>query len=75
MAGFLRGSVQLWAPGGKMNQPALKTKFFDQPRGVMLIAATEFWERFSYYGFIGLVTLFMAADPRLAGWGWTRALP
>ncbi len=55
-----------------MNQPALKTKFFDQPRGVMLIAATEFWERFSYYGFIGLVTLFMAADPATGGLGMDK---
>jgi len=50
----------------------LKTKFFDQPRGVMLIAATEFWERFSYYGFIGLVTLFMAADPATGGLGMDK---
>ena len=55
-----------------MNQPVLKTKFFDQPRGVMLIAATEFWERFSYYGFIGLVTLFMAADPATGGLGMDK---
>jgi len=55
-----------------MNQPALKTKFLDQPRGVMLIAATEFWERFSYYGFIGLVTLFMAADPATGGLGMDK---
>jgi POT family proton-dependent oligopeptide transporter len=47
-------------------------KFFDQPRGVMLIAATEFWERFSYYGFIGLVTLFMAADPVTGGLGMDK---
>ena len=33
--------------------PAGRLKFFDQPRGVLLIASTEFWERFSYYGFIG----------------------
>jgi POT family proton-dependent oligopeptide transporter len=55
-----------------MNQPELKTKFLDQPRGVMLIAATEFWERFSYYGFIGLVTLFMAADPATGGLGMDK---
>src|SRR3954466_14327666 len=55
-----------------MTQPVLKTKFLDQPRGVMLIAATEFWERFSYYGFIGLVTLFMAADPATGGLGMEK---
>ena len=51
---------------------ALSGKFFDQPRGVMLIAATEFWERFSYYGFIGLITLFMAADPASGGLGMDK---
>lgn len=56
-----------------MNQPALKTNFFDQPRGVMLIAVTEFWERFSYYGFVGLVTLFMAADPVTGGLGMDKS--
>jgi len=48
------------------------TRFFDQPRGVTLIAATEFWERFSYYGFIGLVTLFMAASPSTGGLGMEK---
>src|SRR5205085_12265524 len=46
--------------------------FFDQPRGVKLIAATEFWERFSYYGFTGLATLFMAADPATGGLGMEK---
>src|SRR5882724_8271798 len=48
------------------------TKFFDQPRGVGLIAATEFWERFSYYGFTGLAALFMAADPATGGLGMEK---
>jgi len=46
--------------------------FFDQPRGVKLIAATEFWERFSYYGFTGLAALFMAADPATGGLGMDK---
>jgi POT family proton-dependent oligopeptide transporter len=46
--------------------------FFDQPRGVSLIAATEFWERFSYYGFVGLAALFMAADPATGGLGMDK---
>jgi len=49
-----------------------KAKFFDQPRGVRLIAATEFWERFSYYGFVGLAALFMAADPANGGLGMDK---
>ena len=51
---------------------ALGRKFFDQPRGVKLIAATEFWERFSYYGFTGLATLFMAAEPASGGLGMDK---
>lgn len=49
-------------------------KFFDQPRGVKLIAATEFWERFSYYGFTGLAALFMAASPASGGLGMDKGL-
>ena len=49
-----------------------KATFFDQPRGVRLIAATEFWERFSYYGFVGLAALFMAADPANGGLGMDK---
>jgi len=51
---------------------AAGTRFFDQPRGVGLIAATEFWERFSYYGFVGLAALFMAADPASGGLGMDK---
>ncbi len=49
-----------------------RTRFFDQPPGVRLVAATEFWERFSYYGFTGLATLFMAADPATGGLGMDK---
>src|SRR3954470_24105779 len=51
-----------------------RLKFFDQPRGVLLIAATEFWERFSYYGFIGLIALFMTADAAAGGRGLDKGL-
>jgi POT family proton-dependent oligopeptide transporter len=58
----------------RADQPSTKSGFFDQPRGVGLIAATEFWERFSYYGFIGLAALFMAADPATGGLGMDKGL-
>ena len=38
-------------------------KFKGQPRGVYVMFATELWERFSYYGFMGIMVLFMVADP------------
>ena len=50
------------------------SRFFDQPPGVGLIAATEFWERFSYYGFTGLAALFMAANPATGGLGMEKGL-
>lgn len=62
------------AVGGDVKQLAIKTRFFDQPRGVNLVAATEFWERFSYYGFTGLAALFMAADPATGGLGMEKGL-
>src|SRR5579863_2328029 len=56
------------------NRPSIGSGFFDQPRGVSLIAATEFWERFSYYGFTGLAALFMAANPATGGLGMEKGL-
>lgn len=60
--------------GGHVHQPIARSRFFDQPAGVSLVAATEFWERFSYYGFVGLAALFMAADPATGGLGMEKDL-
>jgi POT family proton-dependent oligopeptide transporter len=62
------------APLRDVKPPPAKTGFFNQPRGVLLVAATEFWERFSYYGFTGLAALFMAADPATGGLGMEKGL-
>ena len=43
------------------------------PRGLSTLFFTEFWERFSYYGFTGLATLFMAADPSTGGLGMEKS--
>ena len=48
-------------------------KFRGQPRGVFVMFATEFWERFSYYGFMGIMVLFMVADPNAGGLGYDRS--
>ena len=48
-------------------------KFKDQPRGVFVMFATEFWERFSYYGFMGIMVLFMVAEPLAGGLGYDRS--
>lgn len=34
-------------------------RFFGQPRGLAYLAFTEMWERFSYYGMIALLVLYM----------------
>lgn len=47
-------------------------RFRGQPRGVYLMFATEFRERFSYYGFMGIVVLFMTAAPSAGGMGYAQ---
>ena len=45
----------------------------EQPRGLYLVGITEFWERFSYWGMLGLLVLFLTAAPATGGFGWTSA--
>jgi len=59
-----------------MTKPAEK-ELWGHPMGLYVLFLTEMWERFSYYGMRGLLTLYMAAeltgaDPRGAGLGWTE---
>jgi POT family proton-dependent oligopeptide transporter len=42
----------------------------EQPRGLYLVATTEFWERFSYWGMLSLLVLFLTASPGSGGFGW-----
>ncbi len=46
------------------------------PRGAWLIIAIEFWERFSFYGMLAILALFLTADAARGGFGWssTQAL-
>src|SRR5881392_2482277 len=41
--------------------------FLGQPRGLFYLAATEAWERFSYYGMTALVVLYMVNQLLLPG--------
>lgn len=45
----------------------------EQPRGLYLVATTEFWERFSYWGMLSLLVLFLTASPKDGGFGWAAA--
>lgn len=57
--------------------PVPQKELFGHPIGLYVLFLTEMWERFSYYGMRGLLSLYMAAelvgDPRGAGLGWTEA--
>lgn len=42
------------------------------PKGVYLLSFTELWERFSYYGMLALLVLFLTAETSAGGFGWDR---
>lgn len=41
------------------------------PKGAWLIIGVEFWERFSFYGMLSILVLFLAASPARGGFGWS----
>jgi proton-dependent oligopeptide transporter, POT family len=43
------------------------------PRGAWLIIGVEFWERFSFYGMLAILALFLAGDVAHGGFGWSSA--
>lgn len=43
------------------------------PKGAWLIIGVEFWERFSFYGMLSILALFLTASPLHGGFGWTAA--
>lgn len=51
------------APGGT---------WFGFPKGVYLLSFTELWERFSYWGMLALLVLFLTATLQSGGFGWER---
>jgi POT family proton-dependent oligopeptide transporter len=55
---------------------ANQKELFGHPIGLYILFLTEMWERFSYYGMRGLLSLYMAAeltDNQGPGLGWTNA--
>jgi POT family proton-dependent oligopeptide transporter len=52
------------APGGT---------WFGYPKGIFLVAFTELWERFSYYGLVGLLVLYLTRTTGEGGFGWAPA--
>jgi POT family proton-dependent oligopeptide transporter len=49
------------------------TAFFGHPRGLSTLFFTEMWERFSYYGMRAFLVLFMTADTKAGGLGFSPA--
>jgi proton-dependent oligopeptide transporter, POT family len=43
------------------------------PRGAWLIIGVEFWERFSFYGMLSILALFLTGSPAHGGFGWSAA--
>ena len=43
------------------------------PRGAWLIIGVEFWERFSFYGMLAILVLFLTGSPTHGGFGWSAA--
>lgn len=46
--------------------------FLGYPRGAWLIIGVEFWERFSFYGMLAILALFLTADAMHGGFGWSN---
>jgi proton-dependent oligopeptide transporter, POT family len=55
-------------PGYEEAQP----RWFGHPKGVYLVAFVELWERFSYYGMVGILVLYLVAPTQAGGWGWEQ---
>lgn len=43
------------------------------PRGAWLIIGIEFWERFSFYGMLAILALFLTDEVAHSGFGWSSA--
>lgn len=42
------------------------------PKGIFLVAGTELWERFSYWGLMAIFVLFLTAGVEQGGFGWSQ---
>lgn len=61
------------APADTPAAPALpQDTLWGYPKGIYLLSFTELWERFSYYGMLALLVLFLTAAVEQGGFGWDR---
>jgi proton-dependent oligopeptide transporter, POT family len=59
--------------GSAAAAPAVASGWLGYPRGAWLIIGVEFWERFSFYGMLAILALFLAGDVAHGGFGWSSA--
>jgi len=49
----------------------MNDKIWGHPKGIFLVSGVELWERFSYYGMLGLLVLFLTASSNSGGFQWS----
>jgi proton-dependent oligopeptide transporter, POT family len=60
--------------GAVSAQPASRAgEWAGYPKGAWLIIGVEFWERFSFYGMLSILVLFLTARPEHGGFGWSAS--
>jgi proton-dependent oligopeptide transporter, POT family len=53
--------------------PSRAGDWLGYPKGAWLIIGVEFWERFSFYGMLAILALFLTEQPARGGFGWSAA--
>jgi len=53
--------------------PGRERAWLGYPRGAWLVISVEFWERFSFYGMLAILALFLTDDVAHGGFGWSSA--
>ncbi len=50
--------------------PNQRELILGHPKGAFVLASTELWERFAFFGMMGLLVHFLIASPSSGGFGW-----
>jgi proton-dependent oligopeptide transporter, POT family len=59
---------------GALSSPRARAgDWLGYPKGAWLIIGVEFWERFSFYGMLAILALFLTERPARGGFGWSAA--
>jgi len=61
-----------WSTGGISRRANIDTAFFGHPMGLLLISFVTAWERFSFWGMVNLLVLFLPASVADGGFGWAE---